>query len=89
LQQWLLCSVQGEQAACSASTLALVRRGSKQQGGEQRWGVFLQQQLKAASSVQQATSEKQRLEQARAEQRQGAGNLFDELLSRGRHSSAG
>ena len=35
LQQWLLCSVQGEQAACSASTLALVRRGSKQQGGEQ------------------------------------------------------
>jgi len=33
--------------------------------------------------VQQATSEKQRLEQARAEQRQGAGNLFDELLSRG------
>jgi hypothetical protein len=31
LQQWLLCSVPGEQAACSASSLALVRRGSRQQ----------------------------------------------------------
>jgi len=47
------------------------------------------QPQQGASSVQQATSEKQQLEQARAEQRQGAGNLFDELLSRGRHSSAG
>ena len=46
--------MQGEQAACSASTLALVRRGSKQQGGEQRWGVFLQQQLKAVPSIVQA-----------------------------------
>ena len=33
--------------------------------------------------MQQATSEKQRLEQARAEQRQGAGNLFDESKSYG------
>jgi len=41
------------------------------------------QQQQGASSVQQATSEKQRLKQARAEQRQGAGNLFDELLSTG------
>ncbi|KAG2548728.1 hypothetical protein PVAP13_9KG219185 [Panicum virgatum] len=30
-----------------------LRRGSKQQGGEQRWGVFLQHQLKAASSIVQ------------------------------------
>jgi hypothetical protein len=31
-----------------------VRRDSKQQGGEQRWGVFLQQQLKTVPSIVQA-----------------------------------